>query len=61
LGSLKNELYCRQTTNRSENIKNYEYFESKYAVKKGRINQPITIDQRIGEIWGNKIFKNKLR
>ena len=38
----------QQTTNKSDNGDNYEYFESKHVVKKGRVNQPITIHHRRG-------------
>ena len=42
----------QQTTNKSDNGDNYEYFESKHVVKTGRLNQPITIHHRRGEIGG---------
>ena len=38
----------QQTTNRSDNGDNYEYFESKHVVKTGRVNQPITLHHRRG-------------
>ena len=45
----------QQTTSRSEDGDNYEYFESKHVVKKGRVYQPITIHRYRGEIGGNEI------
>ena len=45
----------QQTTSRSEDGDNYEYFESKHVVKKGRDYQPITIHRYRGEIGGNEI------
>ena len=45
----------QQTTSRSEDGDNYEYFESKHVVKKGRVYQPITIHCYRGEIGGNEI------
>ena len=45
----------QQTTSRSEDGDNYEYFESKHVVKTGRVNQPITIHRYRGEIGGNEI------
>ena len=45
----------QQTTSRSEDGDNYEYFESKHVVKTGRVYQPITIHRYRGEIGGNEI------
>ena len=45
----------QQTTSRSEDGENYEYFESKHVVKTGRVYQPITIHRYRGEIGGNEI------
>jgi len=45
----------QQTTSKSEDGDNYEYFESKHVVKKGRVYQPITIHRYRGEIGGNEI------
>ena len=39
----------QQTTSRSDNGDNYEYFESKHVVKSGRVNQPITVHHRRGK------------
>jgi hypothetical protein len=38
----------QQTTSKSNKGDNYEYFESKYVVKSGRVNQPITVHHRRG-------------
>ena len=45
----------QQTTSKSEDGDNYEYFESKHVVKTGRVYQPITIHRYRGEIGGNEI------
>ena len=42
----------QQTTTRSDNGDNYEYFESKHIVETGRKSQPLTIHHRRGEIGG---------
>ena len=47
----------QQTTNKSDNGDNYEYFESKHVLKTGRVNQPITIHHRRGEIGGYETSK----
>ena len=47
----------QQTSNKSDNGDNYEYFESKHVVKSGRVNQPITVHHRRG---GKEDTDNKL-
>ena len=44
------QIRFQQTT--TDNGDNYEYFESKHVVKTGRVNRPITIHHRRGEIGG---------
>ena len=46
------QIRFQQTTPKSDNGDNYEYFESKHVVKTGRVNRPITIHHRRGEIGG---------
>ena len=46
------QIRFQQTTTKSDNGDNYEYFESKHVVKTGRVNRPITIHHRRGEIGG---------
>jgi hypothetical protein len=42
------QIRFQQTTSKSDNGDNYEYFESKHVVKSGRVNQPITVHHRRG-------------
>ena len=49
----------QQTTTKSDNGDNYEYFESKHVVKTGRRNQPITIHHRRGEKGGHDTYPVK--
>ena len=46
------QIRFQQTTTKSDNGDNYEYFESKHVVKTGRVNRPITIHHRRGQIGG---------